>query len=182
MATWWPWYWIVKVKFLNGCISGTACPIGQKRKWYKLKQCWTHYMTLTFDLPMTLTLDFQGQIFQLLYFRKGLSAGHEIKGIWIDKMLDPLYDLDLESHLWLCVGCPRLLCSQPDLHNLVELMLNKLNERAVWDCVLAKIRCQLWHAYIRLWYNCWCHRQNVVWIWHKLLLRLWFCSQTKVTM
>ena len=43
-------------------------------------------MTLTFDLPMTLTLDFQGQIFQLLYFRKGLSAGHEIKGIWIDKI------------------------------------------------------------------------------------------------
>ena len=38
-------------------------------------------MTLTFDLPMTLTLDFQGQIFQLLYFRNGLSAGHDIKGI-----------------------------------------------------------------------------------------------------
>ena len=78
----------------------------QKRKWYKLKQCWTHYMTLTFDLPMTLTLDFQGQIFQLLYFRKGLSARHEIKGIWIDDMLDPLYDLDLDPTCDFVWGVP----------------------------------------------------------------------------
>ena len=63
-------------------------------------------MTLTFDLPMTLTLDFQGQIFQLLYFRKGLSAGHEIKGIWIDKMLDPLYDLDLDPTCDFVWGVP----------------------------------------------------------------------------
>ena len=40
-------------------------------------------MTLTFDMPMTLTLDFQGQIFQLFYIRKRLSAWHEMKGIWI---------------------------------------------------------------------------------------------------
>ena len=75
-CTWWPWHWIFKVEFLNGCISGTWCPIGKKRKWYELKQCWSHNLTLTFDLPMT--------IFQLLNLRKGLSVWHEMKGIWID--------------------------------------------------------------------------------------------------
>ena len=45
-------------------------------------------MTLTFDLSMTLTLDFQDQIFQLLYLRKGLSA-------WHDMMLAAQYDFDL---------------------------------------------------------------------------------------
>ena len=43
-------------------------------------------MTLTFDLSMT--LDFQDQIFQLLYLRKGLSA-------WHDMMLAAQYDFDL---------------------------------------------------------------------------------------
>ena len=45
-------------------------------------------MTLTFDLYLTLTLDFQDQIFQLLYLRKGLSA-------WHDMMLAAQYDFDL---------------------------------------------------------------------------------------
>ena len=60
-------------------------------------------MTLTFDLAMTLTLDFQGQIFKLLYPRKGLSAWQEMKGIWIDMLwthymtltFDPTHDFDL---------------------------------------------------------------------------------------
>ena len=92
-CTRWPWHGIFKVKFSNGCISGTGCPIGKKRKWYELKQCLSHNLTLTFDLPMT--------IFQLLNLRKGLSVWHEMKGIWIDMMLDPQYDLDLWSHPWL---------------------------------------------------------------------------------
>ena len=57
-------------------------------------------MTLTFDLSMTLTLDFQGQIFQLLYLRKGLSAWHEMKLIWcwprnMNLTFDPTNDFDL---------------------------------------------------------------------------------------
>ena len=74
--------------------------------------------------------------------------------------------------IWIADKNP-LVKRSPDL---VELVLNRLNERAIRDCMFAKIWCQLWHAYIRLWRN-WCHRQNNLWIWHKLLRRLWFCGQ-----
>ena len=81
VVTWWPWHSIFKVKFLNGCISGMGCPIGKKPKWYELNQCWTFYMTLTFDLSMTLILDFQGQFSNCISGR-GCLLGMKWNDLW----------------------------------------------------------------------------------------------------
>ena len=48
--------------------------------------------------PMTLTLDFQGQIFKKSYLRNGLADWHGIKGMWVDKMLDPCSDFQCPPH------------------------------------------------------------------------------------
>ena len=45
--------------------------------------------------PMTLTLDFQGQILKMLYLRNGRAIWHGTKGMWVDRMLHPLCDFDL---------------------------------------------------------------------------------------
>ena len=50
---------------------------------------------------VTLTLDFQGQIFKILYPRNGRADRHETKGIWVDRVLYLLYDLELWH--WLCI-------------------------------------------------------------------------------
>ena len=39
--------------------------------------------------PMTLTLDFQGQILKMQYLRNGRADWHGTKGIWVDRMLNP---------------------------------------------------------------------------------------------
>ena len=39
---------------------------------------------------LTLTLDFQGQIFKMLYLRNGRADRHGAKGMWVDR----IYDLD----------------------------------------------------------------------------------------
>ena len=46
----------------------------------------------TFPSPMTLTLDFQGQILKKSYLRNGMADLHGIKGMWVDRMLDPCCD------------------------------------------------------------------------------------------
>ena len=45
---------------------------------------------------MTLTLDFQGQILKILYLRNGRADWHGTKGMWIDRMLDPHCDFELD--------------------------------------------------------------------------------------
>ena len=44
--------------------------------------------------PMTLTLDFQGQILKMLYLRNGMADWHGTKAMWIDRMLHPLCDFE----------------------------------------------------------------------------------------
>ena len=46
---------------------------------------------------MTLTLDFQGQFFNMLYLRNGRVDWHGTKGMWVDRMLHPLCDSILTS-------------------------------------------------------------------------------------
>ena len=50
--------------------------------------------------PMTLTLDFQGQILKMLYLRNGMAYWHRTKGMWVDGMLHPLCDLQLWPQPW----------------------------------------------------------------------------------
>ena len=49
---------------------------------------------------LTLTLDFQGQIVKMLYLRNGRADWHGMKGMWVDRMLDPHCDFELWPHPW----------------------------------------------------------------------------------
>ena len=49
---------------------------------------------------LTLTLDFQGQIFKNLHLRNGRADWHGTKGMWVDRMLDPHCDFELWPHPW----------------------------------------------------------------------------------
>ena len=49
---------------------------------------------------LTLTFDFQGQILKLLYLRNGRANWHEMKGIWVDRMLHPFCDFHRSPHPW----------------------------------------------------------------------------------
>ena len=49
---------------------------------------------------LTLTLDFQGQILNMLYLRNGRADRHETKGMSVDRMLDPYCDFELWHHPW----------------------------------------------------------------------------------
>ena len=95
----WPWSWIFKVKFWKCCISGMEGPIDMERKRCESIGCYTHFVTL-FPSPMTLTLNFQGQILKKSYLRNGMADWHGIKGMWIDKMLDPCCDFKCPPHPW----------------------------------------------------------------------------------
>ena len=54
----------------------------------------------TFTPPMTLTLDFQGQILKMLYLKYGRADWHGTKGMWVDRMLHPLCDFQLWPQPW----------------------------------------------------------------------------------
>ena len=49
---------------------------------------------------LTLTLDFQGQFFKMLYLRNGRADWHGTRGMWIDRMLHPLCDFQRSPHPW----------------------------------------------------------------------------------
>ena len=94
----WPWPWIFKVKFWKSHISGMGWPIDMGWKWCESLECWTHVMT--FNLPLTLTLDLQGQILKKSYLRNGKADSNGTKGMWADRMLHPLCDFQLWPQPW----------------------------------------------------------------------------------
>ena len=49
---------------------------------------------------LTLTLNFIGQILKMLYLRNGRADWHGMKGMWVDRMLDPHCDFELWPHPW----------------------------------------------------------------------------------
>ena len=49
----------------------------------------------------TLTLDFEGQILKMLYLRNGRTDQHGTKGIWVDRVLCLLCDLQLWPWPWI---------------------------------------------------------------------------------
>ena len=54
----------------------------------------------TFPSLMTLTLDFQGQILKKSYLRNRMADWHGIKGMRVDRMLDPCCDFQCPRHPW----------------------------------------------------------------------------------
>ena len=53
-----------------------------------------------FTSPMTLALDFQGQILKMLHLRHGMADWHGTKGMWVDRMLYPLCNFQLWPQPW----------------------------------------------------------------------------------
>ena len=49
---------------------------------------------------LTLTLDFQGQILKMLYLRNGRADWHGVKGMSVDRILDPQFDFKVWPHPW----------------------------------------------------------------------------------
>ena len=49
---------------------------------------------------LTLTLDFQGQILKILYLRNGRAYWHGVKGMSVDRILDPHFDFEVWPHPW----------------------------------------------------------------------------------
>ena len=48
---------------------------------------------------MTLIMNFQGQIFRTLYPMNGVAGWHGTKGMWVNRMLGPLCELELTLSL-----------------------------------------------------------------------------------
>ena len=61
----WPWPLIFKVKFWKSRNSGIGCPIDMERKGCELTECWTHVVTLNFDLTHDLDLEFSMSNFEI---------------------------------------------------------------------------------------------------------------------
>ena len=122
--------------------------------------------------------NFANDIFKRIYFNENVWISIKISLKFVPK--GPINNIPalVQIMAWRRAGDKPL--SEPMMVGLpTHICVTRpqwVNERER-DCVLAKIWCQLWHAYIRLCPNWWCHHQNDVWIWHKLLRRLWFCSQ-----
>ena len=53
-----------------------------------------------FTSPMTLTLDFQGQILKKSYLVNGMADWHGTKGMWINRVLHPLCVFQHSPHPW----------------------------------------------------------------------------------
>ena len=53
-----------------------------------------------FTSPVTLTLDFQGQILKKSYLRNGMADWHWTKGMWINRVLHPLCVFQHSPHPW----------------------------------------------------------------------------------
>ena len=80
----WPWPWIFKVKLGICSISAKNGPIAKKRKANILIKLKSSNVTIGFDLGMTLTLNFQGQIWNLWYLSQEWSDCYETKSKLID--------------------------------------------------------------------------------------------------
>ena len=80
----WPWSWIFKVKYAICYISAKNVRLSQNKKqkyWLNsMPQMWPSDLTFT----MTLTLNLQGQIWNLLYLSQKWFDCHKMKSSHID--------------------------------------------------------------------------------------------------
>ena len=74
--------------------------IDMEWKGYESIGCSTHIVTVNIHLTMTLTLDFQGQILKKSYLREEMADWHGMKGVWVDRMLDPCCDFKRSPQPW----------------------------------------------------------------------------------
>ena len=97
----WPWLWIFKVKFWICCISGMEGAIDMERKGCEWIRCYTHFVTFNFPLTHDLDIGFsRSNLDKKPYYRSGMADWHGIKGMWVDRMLDPCRDFQCPPHPW----------------------------------------------------------------------------------
>ena len=87
-------------KFWNSRISAMAVLIDVEWKGYESVRCWSRYVTLTFDLTHDLDLEFSRSDFLNSHIKNGRASWHTMKWVWVDRVLDPVCDLDLWLHPW----------------------------------------------------------------------------------
>ena len=84
-------------------ISGMGRLIDMKRKRWESQDVGPTMWPRT----LTLTLDFHGQILEELYLRNGWTDWHATKGMRVNRMLDPLCNLELrDSKLFTSLWVP----------------------------------------------------------------------------
>ena len=89
----WPWPWIFKVKFWNSCIPGIGGPIDMERKGYESIECYTYFVTLSYDLDLGFSRsNFENSVSQ--------ADWQGTKDMWVDGILDSHCDLELWPHPW----------------------------------------------------------------------------------
>ena len=66
---------------------------------------------------LTLTLDFQDQILKMLYLRNGRADWHGTKRVWIERMLHPLCDFNLNSTMTLTLDFQGQILKKSYLRN-----------------------------------------------------------------
>ena len=89
--------WIFNVKSLNSYIYiGMRGLIDTEGKRYVDRVL----IPTMWPSAMTLTWDFQGEILKMLYLRNGRAHWHGIKGMWVDRMLNPCCDFQRSPHPW----------------------------------------------------------------------------------
>ena len=74
--------------------------IDMGRKGCESIGCYTHFVTFTFDFNHDLDLGFSSQILKKSYLRNGMADWHGMKGIRVDRMLDPCCDFQCSPHPW----------------------------------------------------------------------------------
>ena len=97
----WPWPLVVKVTFWKRVSLGVGWPINLEQKGYESIGSRTHFVIWTLTSPMTLTVDFKGQNLKKLHLRNGRVDWHGTKGMWVNRILDPLCDLEVRSWPWI---------------------------------------------------------------------------------
>ena len=90
---------------------------------------------------MTLILDVQCQILQMLYLRNGRVDWHGTKGIRVDRMLDLYYKFELWSHQWTW----HWIFKVNFLNNCISGMggLMKMERKGIWVDRMLYLLCDL---------------------------------------
>ena len=98
----WPWPWIFKVNYFKSRISGMEWPIDMEWKGCDCEsiEFRTHVVTFNVHLTHNLDLGFTRSNFENAYLRNGRADWHGTKGMWVDRMLHPLCDLQLWRQPW----------------------------------------------------------------------------------
>ena len=97
----WPWPWTFKVKFWKSCNSGMGCSIDMEWKGCELTECWTHVVTFNFDFTHDLDLEFSRSIVKIAVSQEWEGNWHGTKGIWVERVLNLLCDLELWPWPWI---------------------------------------------------------------------------------